>query len=65
MKEKEENKIQEIIEKENINLCDINFSLGLKKYYINSFKNIRTIYCDEEIQKKEFNIYNSRYYESK
>ena len=51
MKEKEENKIQEIIEKENINLCDINFSLGLKKYYINSFKNIRTIYCDEEIQK--------------
>ena len=51
MKEKEENKIEEIIEKDNINLCDINFSLGLKKYYINNLKNIRTIYCDEEIQK--------------
>ena len=51
MKEKEENKIEEIIEKDNINLCDINFSLGFKKYYINNLKNIRTIYCDEEIQK--------------
>ena len=51
IKEKDNYKIQEIIENENINLYDINFSLGIKKYYIKNFKNIRSIYCDEEIQK--------------
>ena len=51
MNEKEDSQIYEIIENENINLCDINLSLKLNKYYIKSFKNIRSIYCDKEIQK--------------
>jgi len=44
----------EIIENENINLCDINLSLNLNKYYIKCLKNIRSIYCELEIQKTNF-----------
>ena len=38
----------EIIENKNINNCDINLSLN--KNYIKSLKDIRSIYCEEEIQ---------------
>ena len=38
----------EIIENININNCDINLSLN--KIYIKSLKDIRSIYCEEEIQ---------------
>ena len=43
--------IEKIIEKEEIKLCDINLSLNLNEYYIKSFKNINSIYCEDEIQK--------------
>ena len=52
MKEKEENKIQEIIEKENINHCDINFSLGLKKYYINILKILEQFIMMKKFKKR-------------
>jgi hypothetical protein len=38
----------EIIENKNINLCDIN--LNMNKLYIKNIKEIRSIYCEEEIQ---------------
>ena len=38
----------EIIENKNINLCDIN--LNMNKLYIKNLKEIRSIYCEEEIQ---------------
>ena len=44
----------EIIENKNINLCDINLSLNQNKYFIKSLKDIRTIYCENEIQKTNF-----------
>ncbi len=45
------NKIEEIIEKENINLCDINLNINQSKYYIKSFKEVKSIYCEDEIEK--------------
>jgi len=45
------NKVEEIIEDNKINICDINLSIGLKKYLIKSFKNVESIYCEDEIQK--------------
>ena len=45
----ERNKI-ELIEKKDVNLCDIYFNLNQKKYFIKSIKNLRTIYCENEIQ---------------
>ena len=45
------NKVEEIIENNKINICDINLSIGLKKYLIKSFNDIESIYCEEEIQK--------------
>ena len=38
----------EIIENKNINLCDIN--LNMNKLYVKNIKEIRSIYCEEEIQ---------------
>jgi surface protein len=49
------NKVEEIIENKGINLCDINLSIGIKKYFIKSFKDINSIYCENEIQKTYFN----------
>ena len=43
--------IEEIIENDNSNICDINLSIGLKKYFIKSFNDIKSIYCEKEIQK--------------
>ena len=40
----------EIIEDNNINLYDINLNIYQNKYYIKDYKNIRSIYCEEEIQ---------------
>ena len=51
---KKYNKIEEIIENENINLCDINLNLNQTKYYIKCFKNVKSIYCEEEIEKLNF-----------
>ncbi len=48
---KDINNIEAIIEKKEINLCDINLNIDLKTYYINSFNNIKSIYCENEIQK--------------
>ncbi len=45
----DENKTKEIIEKENINLCDIYFNLNLNQYFIKSFKNLRSIYSENEV----------------
>jgi hypothetical protein len=47
----DENKknIIEIIEKEDINLCDIYFNLNLNQYFIKSFKNLRSIYSENEV----------------
>jgi len=45
------NEIEEIIENEGVNLCDINFSIGIKRYCIKSFKYINSIYCENEIEK--------------
>ena len=39
----------EIIEDKDINLCDINLNIYQNKYYIKDYKNIRSIYCEEEI----------------
>ena len=43
------NEVEEIIENEGTNLCDINLSIGIKKYFIKSFKDINSIYCENEI----------------
>ena len=42
--------VEKIIENNEINLCDINLDFNLKQYEIQSFKNIRSIYCQNEIQ---------------
>ena len=42
--------VEKIIENNEINLCDINLDFNLKEYEIKSFKNIRSIYCQNEIQ---------------
>ena len=49
------NEVEEIIENNGINLCDINLSIGVKKYFIKSYKDINSIYCENEIQKTYFN----------
>ena len=36
-----ENTIEEIIEDENVNVCDINLNINLKKYYIKGYKDIK------------------------
>jgi len=41
--------IEIIEENKNTTLCDINFNI--KKLYINNLKEIKSIYCEEEIQK--------------
>ena len=46
-----ENKIEEIIEDKNINICDINLNINLKKYYIKGYKEVKSIYCENEIEK--------------
>ena len=45
-----ERNIIEIIEKKDINLCDIYCNLNLKQYFIKSISNLRTIYSEKEIQ---------------
>ena len=52
-KEKKNNNI-EIIEDKDVNLCDINLNIYQNKYYIKDYKNIRSIYCEEEIQNINF-----------
>ena len=47
-KEKKNNNF-EIIEDKDVNLCDINLNIYQNKYYIKDYKNIRSIYCEEEI----------------
>jgi len=47
--------IKEIIEKEDINLCDIYFNLNFNQYFIKSFKNLKTIYCEDEISISNLN----------
>ena len=49
-----ENKTEEIIEDENINICDINLNMNLKKYYIKGYKDVKSIYCENEIEKTNF-----------
>ena len=53
-KEKKNNNFEIIednnIKDNNINLCDINLNNYQNKYYIKDYKNIRSIYCEEEIQ---------------
>ena len=48
-KEKKNNNF-EIIKDRNVNLCDIILNIYQNKYYIKDYKNIRSIYCEEEIQ---------------
>jgi len=45
-----ERNIIEIIEKKDINLCDIYCNLNQKQYFIKSISNLRTIYSEKEIQ---------------
>ena len=52
-KEKKNNNY-EIIEDKDVNLCDINLNIYQNKYYIKDYKNIRSIYCEEEIQNINF-----------
>ena len=52
------NYIEKIIEKKDINICDIYFNINLKQYFIKSFNNLRTIYCEKEIQQKNLLILN-------
>ena len=50
--------IEKIIEKEDIHLCDINLNINQKEYFIKSFKDLRSIYCENEIKKDNLkNIY--------
>ena len=42
--------IKKIIEKEDINICDIYLNIFQEEYLIKSFKNLRSINCEEEIQ---------------
>ena len=42
--------IKKIIEKKDINICDIYLNIFQEEYLIKSFKNLRSINCDEEIQ---------------
>ena len=57
IKDDKYNYIEEIIEKEDINLNDIFLNLNKKKYFIKSLENIREIYAENETQiLKFFNI---------
>ena len=49
--------VEKIIENNEINLCDINLDVNLKEYEIKSFKNIRSIYCQNEIQNNNLKKY--------
>ena len=53
------NDIEEIIEKDNINLCDIYLNLNLNKYFIKSFKNLRYIYSENEIKLNDLLLINN------
>ena len=53
-KENKNNNNYEIIEDKDVNLCDINLNIYQNKYYIKDYKNIRSIYCEEEIQNINF-----------
>ncbi len=55
-----ENKIniKEIKEKNDINLCDINLNLNQEQYFIKSFKDLRSIYCKDIINKKTLLVIN-------
>ena len=55
-----ENKIniKEIKEKNDINLCDINLNLNQEQYLIKSFKDLRSIYCEDIINKKTLLVIN-------
>ena len=46
---KNEINIEKIIEKEDINLSDIYFNLNQNQYFINSFKKLRSIYCENKV----------------
>ena len=48
--------IENIIEKEDINTCDIYFNINQKQYFINSIKYLRSIYSEEEIEQKDLLI---------
>ena len=52
------NYIENIIEKKDINICDIYFNINLKQYFIKSLNNIRTIYCEDEIPQNNLIILN-------
>ena len=43
--------IKEIKERNDINLCDINLNLNQEQYFIKSFKELRSIYCEDIINK--------------
>ena len=49
-----ENSLDNIIEDENINCCDINLSLNKKEIVIKSLSNLNSIYCDDDIEKTNF-----------
>ena len=60
--------IKEIKEKNDINLCDINLNINQEEYFIKSFKELRSIYCEDIINKnilieinKIENLYNLKY----
>ena len=53
--------IKKIIEKKDINICDIYLNIFQEEYLIKSFKNIRSINCEEEIQQN--NILNQLFKE--
>ena len=48
------NPIEEIIEDKNINLNVLNLSLNIKRYIVKSLKDLKSIYCEDEIQKLNF-----------
>ena len=41
--------ITSLIEKEDVNLCDLNFNIQVRDYYIKSYEDLRSIYCEQEI----------------
>jgi surface protein len=49
-----ENSLDNIIEDQNINCCDINLSLNKKEIIIKSLSNLRSIYYDDDIEKTNF-----------
>ena len=53
--------VKKIIEKEDINICDIYLNIFQEEYLIKSYKNLRSINCEEEIQQN--NIINQLFKE--